>query len=219
MTTKEFVAGRDLHLIGQLAETLDRALSDDAAVLLGRYLQLVAVWNRKIGLTSAREAAAQVEVLLADALMVSNWAVVPSDSRIVDVGSGAGAPAVPLLLLREDLSAVLVESNRKRVAFLRAVTGEFALDDRLRVVEQRLRPEAPSVPGQPFDVAISRATFPPHVWVGIGVALASLTLVFTARDQPPAPPAGTVQKTSIAYRLPGTGAPRRVTVYATVEKS
>jgi 16S rRNA (guanine527-N7)-methyltransferase len=215
MASKEFVVDRDGPLIRQLADALHGALSEDAADALGRYLQLVVTWNRKIDLTGAAQADAQVEVLLADALVLSDPALVPRAARIVDVGPGAGAPVLPLLLNRDDLSAVLVESSRKRVAFLRTAMGELGLDRRMRVIEQRLQPEAPAVEGQPFDVAISRATFEPGLWASIGASLSGRTLVFTAGDPPPPPPAGTARGPSVSYVLPGSGAPRRITVYET----
>jgi 16S rRNA (guanine527-N7)-methyltransferase len=121
---------------------------------------LVVSWNRKLDLTAAKGALAQVEVLLGDALMLANPEIVKPSARVLDVGSGAGAPAVPLLLLRPDLSATLIEPLRKRVAFLRTVQGTLGLVDRTRVLEQKLDPNAPALADAhesaklPFDVAL-----------------------------------------------------------------
>jgi 16S rRNA (guanine527-N7)-methyltransferase len=137
----------------------------------------------------------------------------PQNARLVDIGSGAGAPALPLMVLRADLSGVLVEPRRKRVAFLRTAVGSLGLTDSAEIREGRIEPDSPQVQGQPFDVAISRATFTPEVWVAIGSRLSRRTLVLTAGAEPPAPPAGVARGESRTYRLPGSGAPRRVTAY------
>ncbi len=206
----------DAHiaLVESLAEAMQRQLSSDAAARLAAYVRQVVTWNRRVGLIGARGAEERVEILIADALVLTSTRLVPEGARLLDVGSGAGAPVLPLLLLREDLSAVLVESRRKRVAFLRTTTETLEIGGRVRVSEQRLDPSKPAVAGAPFAVAMSRATFPPEVWVSAGAALARHTLLFTAREQPPAPPAGSEQTGSVDYRLPGSGAPRRVTVYS-----
>ena len=201
-------------LVRELARELGGEVTPEQVRALSRYVELVAEWNRVTDLTGPGSGAELAEKLLADALVIRGPEIVPSGSRVVDVGSGAGTPVVPLLILRDDLSAVLVEPRRKRVAFLRTAIGTIDLVRRARVVEGRIDPANPSVEGEErFDVAMSRATFSPDVWVAVGVSLAGRTLVFTARARPPEPPDGARQSVSRAYRLPGTGAERRVTVY------
>jgi 16S rRNA (guanine527-N7)-methyltransferase len=202
-----------ISLIETLAEQMRCELRADVAPRLAVYLELVAAWNRRVGLTGARDANAQVQVLIADALVIASARLIPPGSRLLDVGSGAGAPAIPLLVVREDLSALLVEPKRKRVAFLRTAAEKLGLTGRARVLEQRLDPDDPLVPGGPFDVAMSRATFPPGSWLDAGMKLARRTLVFTARETPPVPPAGSEQTAGLGYRLP-SGASRRITVYS-----
>ncbi len=212
----DFSFDRDLARIGVLASALGQALPQDAVEPLGRYVALVATWNRKLDLTGAREAAAQVEVLLADAMMLADTTLVPTASRIVDVGSGAGAPCLPLLLLRPDLQAVLVEPLRKRVAFLRTAIGALGLPQRARVVEAKLQLDAPTVAladAGPFDVAMSRATFAPEAWLQAGTQLAPRTLVLLAAAEAPAAPAGTRLTVPCRYRLPSQGAERSVASY------
>ena len=203
-----------IPLIEKLAEAMRYPLSTDAAARLAAFAQQVATWNRRVGLIGARDAEEQTEILVADALALARARLIPGKASLIDVGSGAGAPVLPLLLLREDLSAVLVESRRKRVAFLRTTAEMLEIGGRAQVVAQRLDPCKPRIEGAPFDVAMSRATFPPELWVSAGAALAQHTLLFTAREQPVTPPAGSERTRSIDYRLPGSGASRRITVYS-----
>ena len=105
--------------------------------------------EQKLDLTAARTPEALVEVMLADAFMLATPGTIAPSLRVLDVGSGAGAPALPLLILRSDLTAVLVEPLRKRVAFLRTALGTLGLVDRVSVREQKLDLEAEGIPGEP----------------------------------------------------------------------
>ncbi len=193
-----------------LSVAFGREIDPDALESLVRYAELVESWNRRIDLTAARDARTLVEVLVADALVLCDEALVPRDARIVDVGSGAGAPIVPLLVLRPDARATLVEPLRKRVAFLRTVIGALDIAGRARVVEGRIDPRAPRVDGSPFDVALSRATFAPREWLDVGRSLAGSTLVLVAREPLPGPADGSSPLAERAYAIPSTGAPRAI---------
>jgi 16S rRNA (guanine527-N7)-methyltransferase len=208
-----FVLDRDLPLIERLADSLGRPLEAAIVERLGRYLELVSRWNRTVNLTAARRAAEQAEVLLSDAMVMADPAFLPVGARLVDVGSGSGSPALPLILMRGDLSGVLVEPRRKRVAFLRSAVGTLRLMESVQVREERIDPENPRVAGQPFDVAISRAAFAPERWLSIGARLAARVLVLTAGAGDPEVPVGFSRARSVDYALPGSGAPRRATLY------
>jgi 16S rRNA G527 N7-methylase RsmG len=173
---------------------------------------LVQSWNARTDLTSARSDVELAEVLFLDAaqLMRAGW-VRPSVS-LLDVGAGVGAPTIPLLLSAPTLSAVLIEPRRIRAAFLRTASGALDLPDRLTVSEQRLDPARPSVPGSPFDVALSRATFVPEKWLRIGPALATEVWVFAAGGGVDAP-ANLRLEREVSYRVPSSGAPRAIFAY------
>jgi 16S rRNA (guanine527-N7)-methyltransferase len=197
-----------------LAEALRVPLAHDARQRLTAFAELVTRWNARIDLTAARTPEQLAEVLFADALVLADEALVPRSARVLDVGSGAGAPALPLALLRPDLSLVLVEPLRKRVAFLRTAIGSLeGLAGRVEVREGKLDPRAPQVAGAPFDVAMARATFAPDVWLPLALGLARHALVLTAAEEPPAAPEGARVAHEARYALPRTGAPRRITVY------
>jgi 16S rRNA (guanine527-N7)-methyltransferase len=151
--------------------------------------------------------------LFADAVVLADMELVPEDARVLDVGSGAGAPIVPLLLLRPDLSALCVEPLGKRATFLRMLSARLQLLPRMRVREARLDPERTSELGETFDVAASRATFDPERWLRIGLSLAPRVLVLIASAPPPEPPGGARLLCVRDYSLPFCAAPRRVCVY------
>lgn len=195
-----------------LGAAQDRPLPADVAESLGRFADEVALWNRKMNLTAARKPVALVEVLFADAVVLADEEVVPRDANIVDVGSGAGAPAIPLALLRDDLSLTLVEPLHKRVAFMRHAIGKLGLGGRVRVLERKLARGDDALEGAPFSLAMSRATLAPADWLAVGLEHAPRVLVLTAAQQ--APEAVHASPThSVSYTLPSTSATRTITVY------
>jgi 16S rRNA (guanine527-N7)-methyltransferase len=208
----DFSARQHKPLIDKLARAMGHDLEAAALDRLVRYVELVVSWNKKLDLTAAHGVHAQLEVLLADALFMANPLVTPPDTHLVDVGSGAGAPGLPLLLARSDLRATLVEPLHKRVAFLRTVVGTLACVDRTVVLNVKIDPLAPTVTGMPFDVALSRATFAPDVWVPAGLKLAPRTLALLAAQPAPAAPHD-AQRSTLDYALPWSGAPRQLAIY------
>jgi 16S rRNA (guanine527-N7)-methyltransferase len=214
LTQPAFLASRDAGAIDALADALGRSVSAAERAALAGFAELVARWNTRIDLTAARTPEQLCEVLFADALVLQERALVPQDARAIDVGSGAGAPALPLALLRPDVSLVLVEPLHKRVAFLRTAVGTLdGLAGRVTVREARLDPARPAMSGAPFDVALARATFAPASWLPMGLTLASRALVLTAAESAPAPPEGASIAHETRYVLPRTDAPRAITAY------
>lgn len=215
MESRSFVAIRDQPLIRKLARDMDVAVGVDSVERLGCYVELVARWNRKINLTAARRAGELLEVLLADALILSDRSVIPSRARVLDVGSGAGAPAIPLVLLRDDLTVCLVEPMQKRVAFLNTVVGSLGLTRSVAVLPRRTSLEADKITTERFDVAMSRAVFKPDVWLPIARQYAQRAILFSALAPLPEPPADMTLETTLDYRLPSRNARRQIAVYRT----
>lgn len=202
------------EVIEELARELGHAPVPAVRASLVRYAELVEQWGARVDLTSAHGEVELAEVLFADAFVLADRELVPEHARVVDVGAGAGAPSVPLLLMRPDLEVTLIEPRRKRVAMLRTALGTLAAHTpRSRVLETRIDPRRPQVPDMPFDLALSRATFPPPQWLRMGLALGACTAVLTAADAPPDPAPGVVIARQRAYEVPRTGAPRTITVY------
>ncbi|MDD9936045.1 MAG: class I SAM-dependent methyltransferase, partial [Myxococcales bacterium] len=129
---RDFDPQRDAGLVERVAQLAPTPPGSHVRELLGRYLEQVATWNRKLDLTAAKGPEAQVEVMLADAMVLSDPQLCPASARVLDVGTGAGAPIVPLLILRDDLSAVCLEPLHKRAAFLRTASARLGLVHRMK---------------------------------------------------------------------------------------
>jgi 16S rRNA (guanine527-N7)-methyltransferase len=157
----------DAHAVAErlrppLAE-LGIGLSSAAAELLARYLALLLPWNERVNLTGARSADEILGRHLADSI-----ALVPhlpaGPFRLADVGAGAGFLGVAIAILRPAAHCVLLEPIGKKQTFLRAVARELPLPN-LEPRGERLEVHLASSGFAPFDVAASRATWPPLEWL------------------------------------------------------
>jgi 16S rRNA (guanine527-N7)-methyltransferase len=159
------------------------SLSDEHAERLAAYVGLLLPWNERVNLTGARTAAEVLDRHLADA-----FALVPrlpaERCRLADVGAGAGFVGVGVAILRPDVHCVLLEPIGKKHAFLRAVSRELGLRNleprAERVAFHVERPEF-----APFDVAVSRATWPPLEWLARARELVrpgGLAVAYEGRD-------------------------------------
>lgn len=192
------------HAARELAPAL--ALAPETLTQLARLLELVTLWNARVGLTSARDADQLVDLYLADALVLAREAA--ERERWVDVGSGGGAPGLALALLAPRIDLTLVEPREKRVAFLRSAVGALGVAN-VRV----LRARSESLQEGAWDVATSRATLPPARWLAEGARLAERVWVLLAQAPPPELAGWSVER-DVAYRWPLTGAPRRALRFA-----
>jgi len=93
--------------------------------------------------------------------------LVPSEASVVDVGSGAGLPGIPLAIARPDLSVVLLDSLLRRCRFLEMAVDELGLGDRVRVVRGRAEEQRELR----VDVVVCRAVAPLERLVGWCVPL------------------------------------------------
>ncbi len=81
--------------------------------------------------------------------------LIPVGATVVDVGSGAGLPGIPLAIARPDLSVTLLEPLLRRTTFLEPVVRELGLGDRVRVVRARAEDHH-----EQYDVVTARALAP-----------------------------------------------------------
>ena len=178
----------------------DAGVPADARTALGTWLGLIKQWNARIDLTAARDDRELVDLMVADAVLLAGK--IDHDLRVVDIGSGAGAPGFALALLRPDLKLTLVEPLTKRVSFLRTAIGTLGRTD-----IQLVRAKGGDVKER-FDVAVSRATLNPPAWVPLGLTLAPAVWTLLAKDEPPIVPGATIDA-DVTYAWPLGGAQRR----------
>lgn len=126
--------------------------NDNLAAKLEHYLELLLRWNKAYNLTAVREPEAMVSRHVLDSLACANY-LRPAMQRILDVGTGAGLPGVPLALLFPQREFHLLDSNGKKARFLFQVKTELGLAN-ISIHNQRVEAFRPP---QGFDAVISRA--------------------------------------------------------------
>lgn len=136
-------------LVEGLAE-LGLRVGNIAVKRLTRYLQELATWNNTYNLTAVREPQEMVIKHVLDSLSAAPYV---HGRRVIDVGSGAGLPGIPLAIVQPAKRVVLLDSNGKRCAFLRHVLRELKLDN-ATVVQSRVEQYSKAAS---FDTVIARA--------------------------------------------------------------
>jgi 16S rRNA (guanine527-N7)-methyltransferase len=131
-------------------EALDFRLSHDQRMKLLQFLKLLTKWNRVYNLTAIRDSRAGVSAHLLDSLAVTPYL---KGRRILDVGSGAGLPGIPLAIAKPEWEFVLVDSNQKKTAFLTQALAELKVGN-ASVVCERAETWRPT---QKFDCIVCRA--------------------------------------------------------------
>ena len=137
----------------ELSRGLDQlglALDGEARQRLLDYLALLQKWNRVYNLTAVRDPVQMVSNHLLDSLILVRYL---SPRRLLDVGTGAGLPGIPLAIAWPSTPVTLLDSNHKKTAFLRHAAAELKLRN-VEVITDRVEHwQAP----EPFGLIVARA--------------------------------------------------------------
>lgn len=122
------------------------------------YYNLLIEWNEKFNLTSVTERE-KVELLhFKDSVLCED--LIDKGEELLDVGSGAGFPGIPLKIVREDIKVTLIDSVNKKVTFLNEVISKLGLSE-IKAIHTRIE----DYKEKKFDVVTSRAVAPLNVLV------------------------------------------------------
>lgn len=121
--------------------------------LVNRYVDILTSTAVEWGLIGPREADRVWYRHILNCAALSE--LIPVTSSVVDVGSGAGLPGIPLALLRPDLQVTLIEPLLRRSTFLTETIEKLAIADRVQVVRTRAEDHH-----QSYDVVVARAVAP-----------------------------------------------------------
>jgi 16S rRNA (guanine527-N7)-methyltransferase len=139
----------------ELATRAGLTLSERQHDQLARYLDLLAAANQRMNLTRITDRTAAEIQHIGDALTVLPF-LPPGEFRLADVGSGGGVPGIPLAIARPDTHVMLVESTKKKAAFLKEAAAQLGLEN-LSVSEWRAEQVGRSNSRETFDVVTARA--------------------------------------------------------------
>lgn len=122
-----------------------------------KYMRLVQEWNEKINLTAITEDEEFVKKHFIDCIKAFKSDEIKSAKTLIDVGTGAGFPGIPIAIMRDDLEVTLLDSLNKRINFLNLVVKELDLKN-VKTIHSRAEDGARKVDfRESFDVATSRA--------------------------------------------------------------
>ena len=122
----------------------------DAADRMAVLLDELGKWNRRVNLTALRDAEEMIALHLLDSLVARPLL---QGRTVLDVGTGAGFPGLPLAIVEPERRFTLLDSNNRKVQFVQHVAGLLGLDN-VEAVKGRAEDFAP---GHRFDTVIARA--------------------------------------------------------------
>ena len=112
-------------LLERGAQALDLDLAQEQIEQFLGYLDLLLKWNRKMNLTALRTPAEIISRHFLDSLALLPY--LPETGRLLDIGSGAGFPGLPVKIVRPGLTVDLVEATAKKVSFLKEAIRRLGL--------------------------------------------------------------------------------------------
>lgn len=140
----------------QMFEGFGLNLTEEMYRKFDAYAELLVRWNEKINLTAITDAAGITEKHFLDSLAMFKSDIIPLNSSVIDVGTGAGFPGIPMKIYRNDLKVTLLDSLNKRIKFLSDVSNTLSLD--LNCIHSRAEDGAKKAElREKFDVATARA--------------------------------------------------------------
>ena len=138
-----------------LAKKIDVNINKNQIKKYYSFMNLLLEWNEKVNLTAITE---QKDIILKhfiDSLTVLKY--IDNNKKIVDVGTGAGFPGIPIAIQKEDIQITLLDSLNKRINFLNIVKQELNIDN-IKNIHGRAEEFGQNIINrEKYDISISRA--------------------------------------------------------------
>ena len=150
MNIKEFS-----NLMIDYGKEIDIVFTEEQLQKFYQYMNLLIEWNKKINLTAIVEPKEIILKHFIDSLTIIKY--IEANKSVIDIGTGAGFPGIPVKIMREDLDITLLDSLNKRIHFLDEVIQQLKLKN-IITVHARIEEYAKNKQyRETFDVATSRA--------------------------------------------------------------
>ena len=127
------------------------------------YLRMLQEWNNRMDLTAVQEEGEMLDRHFIDSLTVLRTDLIPINSCMIDVGTGAGFPGLVLALARPDIRVTLMDAQQKRLGFLQAVCGETGCTNAVTAHARAEDGAREKNHREQYDIAAARALAPLNV--------------------------------------------------------
>lgn len=160
-----------LDLLRDGARELGVELTGEQLDLLDRFAMQLIETNKTLNLTRIREPDEIVTGHYLDSFTCLAAADIRPNSRVIDIGTGAGFPGVPIKVARPDLDVTLLDSSRKKLGFIEEAAAELGIED-IALVHSRAEDAGrdPNHRGR-YDVAFARALADMTILAELGLPL------------------------------------------------
>lgn len=139
----------------KLASKIEIELSLDEIEKLYKFMNLLLEWNKKINLTAITEPEDIILKHFVDSITIKKY--IKSENKVLDMGTGAGFPGIPLKIISSDTNFTLVDSLNKRIIFLNEVCDKLKLD-KIENIHSRAEELAKNKKyREQYDIVTSRA--------------------------------------------------------------
>lgn len=158
MNKEEFIK----EIIAQ-AEEINIILSTEQAEQFYNYMNILIDWNEKINLTAITEPKEIIQKHFIDSLTISKY--IKANTEIIDVGTGAGFPGIPIKIANNGTKITLLDSLNKRLIYLNELIQELDLEN-IETIHYRAEEAGQNLKyREQFDIAVSRAVAPLNILV------------------------------------------------------
>ncbi|WP_188399264.1 16S rRNA (guanine(527)-N(7))-methyltransferase RsmG [Sporomusa sp. GT1] len=145
------------ELVANAAAEYGLQLTNGQIAAMDTYYRLLLEWNEKMNLTAITEPHEVAVKHMIDSLSCYREEIFTAAARIVDVGTGAGFPGIPLKIFQPELELILMDSLNKRLNFLREVAGNLGLQGVAFVHARAEEAGKNKQHRESYDIAVSRA--------------------------------------------------------------
>ena len=143
------------RLLTEYSNKIDIEISKKEIDLLYKYMNLLLDWNNKINLTAITKEEDIILKHFIDSISINEY--LKEKNKIMDIGTGAGFPGIPLKIINPNMEFILVDSLNKRINFLEEVAKELCLE-KIQLIHSRVEDLAKNMNyREKADVVVSRA--------------------------------------------------------------
>lgn len=152
------VFSKELEIV---AKQIEINLTKEQIEKFYNYMNLLLEWNERINLTAIIEPREIILKHFVDSLTIAKY--IKDDEKMIDVGTGAGFPGIPLSIVKENIDIVLLDSLNKRINFLEEVKENLKLEKIMTIHGRAEEFGKNKKERETYDIATSRAVAPLNI--------------------------------------------------------